>query len=151
MSANLQRHYKLCPSLYLVIVIVFASLLSLLVLFVLPFNTALFLMMSCAVILASVTVLLKDALLRLPDACVAFRIESDGGVSLVLRDGRPLKGRLLASSVVLPYLVLIHVRLERGGYRRLVLLIDSMEADSFRHLRCLLRWDAKQQESLSSV
>ena len=151
MSASLQRHYKLQPSKYLTLAICIACLLPLGILFTLPLGMMLQVALGFFVVVAGAFILFRDARLGLAHSCVAFRLEVDDSISLMLRDGRHLGGRLRAGGAILPYIVLINVRLEQGGHRGLVLLKDSMDADSFRRLRVLLRWGAKQQDPISLV
>lgn len=151
MSASLQRHYKLQPSKYLTLAICIACLLPLAILFILPLGITLHVALGSFVLAASAFTLFRDARLSLAHSCVAFRLEVDDTISLMLRDGRHLTGKLRAGGAILPYVVLINVHLEQGGHRGLVLLKDSMDADSFRRLRVVLRWGAKQQGPISSV
>jgi toxin CptA len=151
MSAVLQRHYKLRPSRNLSLVVCIACLLSLATLFHLFLDLTLHLLLSFCVFLVCARVLLRDAMLGFADSCVAFRIERSEDVTMVLRNGTHRSGRLMAGSVLSPFLVLLNVRLEDGAHRGVVLLKDNMDADSFRHLRVLLRWGAKQTEPISSV
>ncbi|TNC99417.1 MAG: hypothetical protein FD121_282 [Gallionellaceae bacterium] len=151
MSASLQRHYKLHPSKYLTFAICIVCLLSFWTLLILPLGMTLHVALGFFVLVASTFILFRDARLSLALSCVAFRLEVDDTISLMLRDGRHLTGKLRAGGAILPYVVLINVRLGQGGYRSLVLLEDSMDADSFRRLRVVLRWGARQQDPISSV
>ena len=151
MSAGLQRHYKLRPSRLLTFAICLACLLVLGVVLVLPLGSLLRSFISLAIVLVCVFVLFRDAGLSLADSCVAFRLEGGDSISLMLRDGHHMVGKLGVGGVILPFVVLINVRLESGGHRALVLLKDCMDADSFRRLRVVLRWGAKQQDAVPLV
>ncbi len=151
MSASLQRHYKLRPSQYLTFSICIIFLLSLGVSYILPFGMIAYSVLSLFILAICVFIFFRDARLNLANSCVAFRLEAKDGISLMLRDGRHLAGKLVAGGVILPFVVLINVRMERGGQRSLVLLGDSTDADSFRRLRVLLRWGVKRQGPKSSV
>jgi hypothetical protein len=147
----MQMHYKLRPSQYFAFSLCIASSLPLGLLFILPLDLMLRVVLGLFVFAACVTVWLRDARLTLSRSCIEFRLEESGIISLVLRDGRKLAGRLGAGGVIFPIVVLVNVRLEQGGRRSLVLLRDSMEPDSFRRLRIALRWGAKQQDPISSI
>jgi hypothetical protein len=147
----MQTHYMLRPSQYLTFVIWVATSLPLGLLFILPWGVMLRMCFGLLLIVACVTVLLRDARLSLAYSCIEFRLEENGIISLGLRDGRKLAGRLGAGGVIFPFVVLVNVRLEQGGRRSLVLLRDCMGADSFRHLRVALRWGTKQQDPISSI
>lgn len=151
MSASLQRHYTLHASRYSTFAVFVVALLSLVILFILPLWGIAHSVLSVLVLWTSSFFFLRDARLSLASSCVALRIEHNGVVSLSLRDGRHLTGMLKTGGVILPWVVLINIHLGQGGYRGLVLMRDSMDANSFRHLRVLLRWDAKTKGSVSLV
>lgn len=151
MSASWQRHYKLHPSRFLTFAIFMACLIVLCVVFVLPFGWLFSSVISLIISLTCVYVLLRDARLNLADSCMALRLDACDSIALILHDGRQLSGRLSAAGVILPFVVLLSVRLEKGGHRSIVLLKDNMDADDFRRLRAVLRWSAKQQDAVSSV
>lgn len=151
MSASLQRHYKLRPSRYLSFFIYITCLLSLGVSYMLPLGVLVYALLSLFILAAGVFTFFSDVRLNLTNSCVAFRIEEEGGILLMLRDGRHQRGKLAAGGVILPFIVLLNVLLEHGGRRSRVLLSDSMDADSFRHLRVVLRWGARQQDPISSI
>lgn len=151
MSASLQRHYKLHPSWYLSLFIAIVCLLSLGVVYILPLGILVCSMLDFFIVAVGVFAFFSKARLNLTDSCVAFRLEGGVGISLILRDGRHQVGKLVAGGIILPFMVLINVRLEHGGRRSLVLLSDSMDAESFRRLRVLLRWGVKRPDPISSV
>jgi toxin CptA len=117
----------------------------------LPLGVLVYSLLSLFILAAGVLTFFSDAWLNLTNSCVAFRLEEEGGISLMLRGGRHQAGKLAAGGVILPFIVLLNVLLEHGGRRSLVLLSDSTDADSFRRLRVVLRWGAKQQDPISSV
>ncbi|MBI5889177.1 MAG: hypothetical protein HZB47_00680 [Nitrosomonadales bacterium] len=85
-----------------------------------------------------------DANLRMGQSCVAFRLEEGEEIVLVLRNGEHVAGRVMADSLVMPYLVILNVATsERSGGRNLVILPDAMGKDSFRLLCIALRWGTK--------
>lgn len=81
-----------------------------------------------------------DALLRSHQSCIALRCDGDV-VKLELRDGKAVSVTLASESLVTPWLVLLVVVPEGGaGEHRLLILPDSLDAESFRQLRVWLRW-----------
>ena len=62
-------------------------------------------------------------------------------VMLVARNGDQVTARVLADSLVTPYITVLNV-LPQGAYlaRSVIILPDSLDAESFRQLRVWLRW-----------
>ncbi|MCG5493003.1 hypothetical protein LPW33_02340 [Ectothiorhodospira variabilis] len=52
---------------------------------------------------------------------------------------QPIRVCILPDTVVLPWLVLLSMRCERGRYHRLPLMADAVDADDLRRLRVRLR------------
>ncbi len=69
---------------------------------------------------------------------VGLRIESDRIVVLDARSGE-VSGKLLPDSLVTPYLAVLQIHTE-GKPRSVLVMPDSLDAQSFRRLRILLRW-----------
>jgi toxin CptA len=83
---------------------------------------------------------LRDARLTLEGAWVAMRLE-DNRVIFFNRNGDESTGKLLRSSVVTPHLVILNIVLPgRRSGRSVVLMPDSMDEESFRQLRVVLKW-----------
>ena len=71
-----------------------------------------------------------------------LRLEDDR-IVLGYRNGGILSGTLQSGSVVTPYLVVLNVRIQGWYFNRNVLMMpDSMDAESFRRLRVALKWQA---------
>ena len=84
--------------------------------------------------------LLRDGWLRLGISCIGLALDEDG-VEMFLRDGRCVPGVVLPDSLVTPLLVVLNIRLHGGrGTRSVLILPDSLDAESFRELRVWLRW-----------
>lgn len=88
---------------------------------------------------------LRHARLRLPRSVAALELtrerEAELRCEFALRDGRRITGRVLGSSVALPWLVVLAVRPEGSRLsRHLALLPDSLPPEDFRALRVALRW-----------
>jgi toxin CptA len=137
----MHRHYKLRPSRFLNLLIGFLGVSALSVLWMLPLPA--FVPLVLTVFLSGWTVycMLRDAGLRLGHSCVAFRLEDQDEIVLVLRNGSHLAGRVLPDSWVTPHAVILNVLLdERHGRRSVLILPDAMSAESFRRLRVVLGW-----------
>lgn len=66
----------------------------------------------------------------------------DGGIILlVARNGDQVIARVLTDSLVTPFITVLNV-LPQGSYlaRSVIILPDSLDAESFRQLRVWLRW-----------
>lgn len=134
-----QQHFVIQPSRYLALIIALmhGGVLALLLLLPLPeFAVAsLFLV----IVLSACYYLLRDALLKLGSSWIALQINAEG---VVLESCNLLKcnGVIRGDSVVTAGLVILHVALH--GQRNTVyitLMPDSMDAESFRQLRVLLK------------
>lgn len=140
MSAIFQRHFTLRPSKYFSFFIFVVCCISLSILAKLPMSPGLQILLGLLAVIASSFVLLRDARLSLAFSCIAFRLDGERVITMMMRDGRHLNGKLTSGGVVLPSLVLLNIRLEGGRRRSLVLLRSSMSNDNFRRLRIMLRW-----------
>lgn len=88
---------------------------------------------------------LRDARLRLPGSAVGLELTRDREAGLrcelTLRGGRRVGGAVLGSSVALPWLVVLSLRLDGSRRtRRLTLFPDALGGEDFRALRVALRW-----------
>lgn len=71
----------------------------------------------------------------------ALRLDEDGGMEALGPDGAWRSGRLRPGSCVLPWLVVVRWRPAGAWADRTIFLVPSMaDAESFRALRVLLRW-----------
>ncbi len=136
----MQRQFKLQPSRYLaaVLVVVHGSALAVLFPLTLPVwaRTAL-----AIVILFSLAYhLRRDALLSSRIAVMALLLEEEQAV-LTLRGGDQLAGQVLRTTLVTPFLTVLNVRPQGARLARsVVILPDSLNAESFRQLRVRLKW-----------
>lgn len=147
--AGKQRSYTLRPSRILAFVLGFLALLVLVVLWQMTFPLWLTVGLMLAVVVWGGYHLALDAKLRLPHACVAFRLEEAGEVMLILRNGLHVPCSLRPDSLVTPYLVILNASMSgQHGERSVLIAPDSMNAENFRRLRVALRWgDAASQEA----
>jgi toxin CptA len=105
-----------------------------------PIPPAAFLSLLVVLVLSSVYYVMRDARLTLAEAWIGLRLEEDCMV-LVRRNGDEMAGQLLRSSVVTPQLVILNVKIPNYYWtQHVVLMSDSMEAESFRQLRVALKW-----------
>lgn len=127
------------PSRILALILLVAHFLALVALFaVLPLWAA----VTCIFPLGASLLhyLLRDAWLRLGNACIGLAPDGDG-VAMVLRDGRHLPCAVLKDSVVTPVFTVLRLLPEGARMARgVVILPDSMAAEAFRGLRVWLKW-----------
>ncbi|MBI5658455.1 MAG: hypothetical protein HZC43_02660 [Nitrosomonadales bacterium] len=82
----------------------------------------------------------RDAWLAAPSSGTALTLESDRAV-LATRGGKPLVCRLLRDSVVTPRIAVLNMAPEGARFARSVIILpDSLDAESFRQLRVRLKW-----------
>lgn len=143
-----QRYYTLRPSRLFALTLLCLCAATLAVIWTLPLHKLMLLLLSVAAIAWAGYHLSLDARLRLQHSCVAFRLDGEGEVVLVLRNGRHVPCRLSADSLVTPYLVILNVGLnEQRGGRSLLILPDSMGAERFRRLRIALKWGDRPDQA----
>ena len=145
---GMQLSYKLRPSRSLALLFVLLCVLSLVSIWMLQLPFAGLLVLTLIVLCWAAYYLLLDANLSRGRSCVAFRLEGQDEIVLVLRSGTHLSGRVSADSLVTPFLVILNVALkERRGRRSLLVMPDTMGAESFRHLRVALKWGDKTDQA----
>lgn len=136
----MQRQFKLNPSRYLAAALVAAhgATLALLVPLALPGWAK---MALSIVILFSLAYHLRhDALLSSKSAVAALKLEKEQ-VVLTLRGGDQLVGQVLRDSLVTPFIAVLNVRSQGARLARSVIILpDSLDAESFRQLRVWLKW-----------
>lgn len=143
-----QRYFKLRPSGSLTLLFLLLGFSSLVSLWMMPLPKVMLPLLALAVLWWLVYRCLLDANLRLGHSCVAFRLEDNEEIVLVLRNGRQLPGQVSGGSVVTPYLVILNVSLnEQSRKRSLLIMQDVMGVDSFRLLRIALRWGEKADQA----
>lgn len=89
----------------------------------------------------------QDAFLTSSAAITAFKLTNAQKCITTTRSGAITKGSLLANTFVSPYLTVILIQ-SQGKWlsRSIVILPDSLDADTFRRLRVWLRWRWKAYE-----
>lgn len=136
----MRQQFKLQPSRYLAAVLVAAhgATLAVLVPLALPVWTKAAL--SIVLLFSLAYHLHRDALLSSKSAGMTLTLEEDHAV-LTLRGSDQLAGQVLRDSLVTPYITVLNF-LPQGARlaRSVVILPDSMDAESFRQLRVWLKW-----------
>ena len=144
---GMQVNYKLRPSRFLALLFFLLCMLSLVSIWMLPLPVTGLLVLTLAVLCWVAYYLLLDANLSRERSCVAFRLGDQDEIVLVLRSGTHLTGRVSADSLVTPFLVILNVALkEQRGRRSLLVMPDTMGAESFRRLRVALKWGGKADQ-----
>ena len=107
----------------------------------LALSTPVLALLCTAVALSWYRTLERHALLRSSRSVVALALEGEQSCALQMRNGRWVWGRVMDSSYVLPWLVVLHASIEQRKFAtRVVLCADSMPQESHRRLRVRLRW-----------
>ena len=97
-----------------------------------------------------VVTLRRTALLRGRNAIVGLEIGEEGAVNFQTRAGGWHAAQLLPTTYVTPLLTILNLRLaDRRAVRHVVLMPDSLDADTYRQLRTRLIW-AQSAAPLSS-
>lgn len=135
----MRRHFEIYPSRYLTAVLVAAHGVALAAL--LPFLPPWAGLALAAVMLISLLYYLKrDAWLRLPASCIGVVLEGDGA-TILRRDGVRVPCWILRDSLVTPHLTVLNLLPQGARFARsVVILPDSLDAESFRELRVRLKW-----------
>lgn len=105
-------------------------------------------MITGLLIMSFIYYLRQEALLTSDAAITVFTLTAEQKCIITTHSGTIINGSLLANSFVSPYLTLILIQ-PQGKWRThsIVLLPDSLDAESFRRLRVRLRWQSIVQEA----
>jgi hypothetical protein len=134
-----QQHFAIQPSRFLALIIALMHGGVLALLFLLPLPEFAVASLFFVIMFSGAYYLLRDALLKLGSAWIALQINAQG---VVLKNCNLLKykGILKGGSVVTAGMVILHVALTgRRNTVYITLMPDSMDAESFRQLRVLLK------------
>jgi toxin CptA len=94
--------------------------------------------------------LLRDALIRLGISCTGLVADGEG-VVMSLRNGDRVPCVIDKDSVVTPMLTVLNLRLRgQRGARSILILPDSLDAESFRELRVWLRWGDRGEDGAAA-
>lgn len=101
-----------------------------------------------AVVASLVVSLRRHALLRSSGSVTAVELRGGDRAAVHLRTGACLDARILPTTYVSARLTVLNLRLPAHMLAtHVVILADSADAESFRRLRVLLRWDYQSRES----
>lgn len=136
----MQQQFKLQPSRYLAAVLVAAHGAALALLFPLVLPLWAKAALAMVIIFSLVYHLRRDAWLSSKISAMTLILEKES-IVLELRGGDQLAGQVLRDSLVTPYITVLNI-LPQGARlaHSVVILPDSLDAESFRQLRVWLKW-----------
>ena len=136
----MQRQFNLQPSIYFTIALVASHGVALAVLAPLALPLWARTLLALLVFASLMYHIWHDAWLLALSSNKTLLLDGDM-ILLVARNGDQVTARVLADSLVTPYITVLNV-LPQGAYlaRSVIILPDSLDAESFRHLRVWLRW-----------
>ena len=136
----MQRQFKLLPSHYLAAMLIAVHGITFAALFPLALPIWAKAALAPLMLFSLAYHLRRDAWLSAPSASVELVLEGDR-IVLTTRGGEQLAGQMLSDSLVTPFLTVLNV-LPQGARlaRSVVILPDSLDAESFRQLRVCLKW-----------
>ncbi|MEQ1673896.1 MAG: protein YgfX [Candidatus Nitrotoga sp.] len=93
-----------------------------------------------ALLISAVYYFRHDAYLSMQTSNVRLQMEA-GQATITRRNGQSWSGLVLHDSFITPQMVILNV-LPEGAYlsRSVIILPDSLDKDSFRQLRVLMKW-----------
>lgn len=132
---------KLQASHTLTALLVAAHLLSLALFWLLPMAPAIQIACSLLIVASLSFYLRRDCLLVASRSIIGLRLDHECNCACQTRDGIWMEARLLGSSMVMPWLIVLNLSEEnRWLARHVIILPDSADAEMLRQLRVLLRW-----------
>lgn len=132
---------QLRPSLTLNLVLALAHLLSLGLIWVMPFATGPQLGISLLLLASYLFYLRRDGLLAAPGSIVHIRFGHDGKCTYRTRDGAWFEAIVLDSTLSISWLAILNLKTRDQLLARHALAFpDSADAGALRTLRVLLRW-----------
>ena len=135
----MRRQFTLQPSRYLAAMLITAHGATLVVLFSLALPIWAKAALASLMLFSLMHHLRRNAWLSAPSASVALMLVGDR-VVLITRGGEQFAGQLLHDSVVTPLVTVLNVLLQGTHIvRSVVILPDSLDAESFRQLRVWLK------------
>lgn len=136
----MQRQFDFQLSVYFTIVLIAAHCIAFTILIPLALPLWAKILLTLLVLVSMLYHLWHDAWLLALSSNKTLLLDGDR-VLLVARNGNQITARILADSLVTPFITVLNV-LPQGSYlaRRIIILPDSLDAESFRQLRVWLRW-----------
>ncbi len=139
----MQRQFILRSSHYLAAMLIAAHGATLAALFPLAFPLWAKVALAFLVVLSLGSHLRREAWLSDPSSTVELILEGDQ-IMLTTRAGKHLACKLLQDSLVTPFLTVLNVLPLGARFSRSVIILpDSLEAESFRQLRVWLKWGSE--------
>ena len=136
----MQRQFSLHPSRYLAAMLMVAHGAALAALFPLAFPAWAKSALACVILFSLWYHLRRDAWLAAPSSSKALMLESEQ-VVLTTHGGEQLACRVLRGSTITPFLTVLNILPPGARFARsVVILPDSLDAESFRQLRVWLKW-----------
>ena len=136
----MRRSFKLYPSHWLALCIIFGHCAAIGSLAMLPIPKLALVLLFAVLGGSSIYFVLRNARLAFTNSWVELILEEDR-ITLLNRKGDEQTGILLRNSLVTPYLVILNVKLFDCRWKQnLVVMPDSMDSESFRGLRVALKW-----------
>ncbi len=121
--------------------LVAVHMLSLLVIWLLPFSLSVRFAVSSLVGASLLFYLRRDAFKLSPQSVVSLKYLPDAKLELQWQSGEWITASLRPGSFVAPYLTTLAYRLESQYFTRYMLILpDMLDPNSFRDLRVYLRW-----------
>lgn len=136
----MQRQFNFHSSGYLTIVLIVAHCVAFAILIPLALPLWSKILLVFLVLISMLYHLWHDAWLSALSSNKTLLLDGDM-ILLVTRDGKQMTARVLADSLVTPFITVLNV-LPKGSHlaRSIIILPDSLDAESFRQLRVWLRW-----------
>lgn len=96
--------------------------------------------MAALMVISLVHTIMRHALLASPSSAVFLKMEGETCL-LILKNGREVRGTLLGSTYVSPYLTLLNLKERKKLLSHSVIILpDAVDREEFRALRVRLRW-----------
>lgn len=136
----MQQQFKLQPSRYLAVILIVAHGAALAALFPLTLPAWSKVVLALLMLFGLAYHLRRDAWLSAPSSGTALMLEGDR-VVLSTRGGKQLAGKVLRDSLVTPLITVLNVLPQGARFARSVIILpDSLDAESFRQLRVWFKW-----------
>jgi len=140
-KSSLSQQFYLCPSRYLAGVLIAALSAAVALLFSMPLPWWAKLAAIAVLLISAVYYLRHDAYLSMRSSNVRLQMEA-GQVTITRRNGQSWSGLVLHDSFITPLMVILNVLPEDAYFSRSVIILpDSLDKDSFRQLRVLMKWN----------
>ena len=140
----LQLDFK--PSIILTLIISAMASGAFIILILSPLLLMIKLLLGLAIFSATVYAVCLHALLLLPWSCVGLTVSSHNQLTLLLANSGQLPAQICHDSVVTPYFTVVNCRVKDASLvtrllaRKVVILPDMLDKESYRQFRVWVRW-----------